>query len=94
MDISEFRTIKTTCASQGISGLAYCRQNDFPYHRWNYLTRKLRELDSTTSNPSSFLQVLPEEHRAATSFSTLIEAPSGWRIHVTASLSDILASIP
>jgi hypothetical protein len=94
MDIVEFRNIKAACMEQGISGLAYCRQNDIPYHRWNYWSRKFRDLDSQGGEPGAFLQVLPEEDPVTHSFTAQIESPSGWRVHVTASLADILASIP
>jgi len=57
-----------------------------------YWSRKARDQECTVHSPNSFLQILPEE--ALESYSATIESPTGWRVHVSTSLAEILAALP
>jgi len=92
MNHSEFQSLKTAYESQSLSAKKFCESNGVPYQTWMYWSRKARDQDSPAAPSNSFLQILPEE--ALESYSATIESPTGWRVHVSTSLAEILAALP
>jgi hypothetical protein len=91
MNPSEFHSLKIDFESQNLSAKQFCASRGIAYGTWAYWSRKQRILIQPEQS-SSFLQVLPEE--SPDSYTATIESPSGWRVHVSASLAEILVALP
>jgi hypothetical protein len=91
MNLSEFKSLRIDFQNQGVSAKMFCEVRGIAYPTWAYWSRKLRDQENSTTSTSAFLQVLPEA--SSDSFTATIESPSGWRVHITASLEEILAAL-
>jgi hypothetical protein len=91
MNQSEFQSLKAAYEAQDLSARKFCETRGLAYGTWTYWSRKSRVLENPVERTSSFLQVLPETSDSCTA---TVESPSGWRVHVSASLAEILAVLP
>ena len=91
MNQSEFYCLKADFEHQDLSVKKFCASRGIAYGTWAYWSRKQRSLLQPEQS-SFFLQVLPEASQD--SYTATVESPSGWRVHVTASLETILAALP
>ena len=89
MTHSEFQLLKQDYESQALSAKKYCEARGIAYHTWAYWSRKAKDQEM---HAGAFMRVLPEA--TSGSFTATVESPSGWRVHVTATLPEILAALP
>lgn len=92
MNQPEFQSLKAKYESQNLSAKKFCEFHGIAYHTWVYWSRKSKNQEDQAVSSSAFLQILPEN--SFESYSATIESPSGWRVHVSASLAEILAALP
>lgn len=72
-----WQQIMADCQSSGLSGMAFCKQQNIAYHRFTYWRSKLRQSEpASVESPSGFTRVkVAEPGRSAMELT--ISLPSG-----------------
>lgn len=89
MKLDEFREHASIAKAASLNGREYCKQYRIPYHQWIYWNRKLREHNDAQQD-STFFKIESETRSLEKGRVTLLESPTGWKIHVDFRLTEIV----